>query len=668
MNRIFTKLPHSLFAALLLLAPILSFPTLAKDRIKLNDGWTFRLENSPQESVVNIPHCWNDVDFMNPAGIFQGEGTYIKDIDIPPEWKEKRVFIRFYGANSLTRVIVNGKELGIHKGGFTSFVFDMTPVLEFGGKNTLTVICDNHEREDIAPVNGFEVYGGLYRDVVMEVTEATCISPLYHGSKGIFVTQTHLDRGLAILRTEAVLYTTSDYDGCEVVFDVLDNEGRIVGSCSTVTIASDRATANIHLRSPHLWNGTKDPYTYSLRVSLKRDGKILDTEQDRFGLRYFHVDPDKGFFLNGEHLMLRGVNRHQEKAGKAIALTDEDHLADFAFFKELGVNALRLSHYPHAPIVLDEADKAGYVVWEEIPFIAGYMDNPAFRENLHTQLTEMILQFYNHPSICFWGLFNEVDDNDSRVVAGLNDLAHRLDPTRPTTAATCHQGPFNFVSDVLGWNKYYGWYDDMTKDFGLFMDQWHRDHPDLATCVSEYGGGAAFSQHVDRYVETGPTDKETAKGPWHPHEKQTAIHIAHIRMIAERPWIWGQFIWCMFDFASVQNHEGDTDCLNDKGLVSQDRTRHKDTFYLYKANWNKNARTVHLCSKDYTERKGDTTDIIVFTTAPSARLYINGKEVGKKKTDAFATVRWDGIRLEKGVNKVEVRTSHGTDSAVWTVQ
>ena len=643
------------------------FSSGAKEKIKINAGWTFRKGLSGEETIVNLPHTWNDVDFMNHDGIWQGKGVYTREIDVPASWTGKRVFLRFYGANSLARVQVNATEAGFHKGGFTSFVFDITPQLEFGKKNKVTVICDNYEREDMAPVGAFEVYGGLYRDVFLEVAETTCISPLYHGTKGIFVTQTHLDEDLAVIRAEAMLSTLSDYAGCKVVFDVLDPDGDAVASSVAGTIACDKASVSMFIRSPHLWNGTQDPYMYTMRVSIIRDGKTLDTETERFGLRTFCVDPDEGFFLNGKHLMLRGVNRHQEKAGKAIALTDEDHLKDFEFFRELGVNALRLSHYPHAQLVLDEADKAGYVVWEEIPFIAGYVDNPGFKENLETQLTEMILQYYNHPSICFWGLFNEVEENDPAVVSRLNDLAHRLDPTRLTTSATCEQGPFNFVSDVLGWNRYYGWYDEMTTDFEIFMDKWHKDHPNTATCVSEYGGGAGLSQHEDRYIETGPTNKKIAKGPWHPHEKQTFIHMAHIRMIAERPWIWGQFIWCMFDFASVQNHEGDTDCLNDKGLVSQDRKRRKDAFYLYKANWNKAEKTVHLCSKDYTQRRSDITDIIVFTTAPSAKLFLNGKAMGTKKTDDFAIVRWDGVRLQKGINKVEVRTADGDDSAVWTL-
>ncbi|MBR3541109.1 MAG: glycoside hydrolase family 2 protein, partial [Bacteroidales bacterium] len=472
----------------------------------------------------------------------------------------------------------------------------------------------------------------------------------------------------ADLMAEVHLLSKSGYKGCEVTVALLDAEGNTVISKTTPYINNDQAIINLAIDRPHLWNGTADPYLYTLVTTLSRNGKEIDRVEEQTGFRYFWVDADKGFFLNGKHIRLRGVSRHQEWKDVSAALTREHHLADYDLMSEMGINALRLAHYPQAHFMFEEADRRGILVWEEIPFICNYIKD-SMDENLRFQLREMIIQNFNHPSIFCWGLFNEVPDDHCSMTAELNDIAHTLDPSRLTTAATCFEGDFNFITDLMGWNKYAGWYYGTFSDFATIFDTWHAEHPDVKLCISEYGAGAAISQHVGRYRESDGSDaRESARGHWHPMEKQTASHMAHIRMIEERPYLWGTFVWNMFDFASSMRREGDTNNMNDKGLVSHDRKVRKDAFYAYKAYWNKNEKTVHLCSKDYTLRKEALCDIIVFTTAPSVKLYINGKLVGTQKTDAFATAQWRDFTLQKGENRVEVRTAHGNDSATWIVE
>jgi beta-galactosidase len=236
-----------------------------------------------------------------------------------------------------------------------------------------------------------------------------------------------------------------------------------------------------------------------------------------------------------------------------------------------------------------------------------------------------------------------------------------------TTVATNEEGGFNFITDAVAMNKYFGWYYNKLEDFGTYFDEWHIKNPDAKVGISEYGAGGSITQHVGQFVpEENP--RPSSRGPWHPEEKQTAFHMAHIKMIAERDFIWGSFIWNMFDFGSNYRREGDTPHINDKGLVSYDRNHRKDAFYLYKANWNKEEKTTHLCSKEYVERKEDITDIVAFTTAPSARLFINGKQVGKMETDQYATVVWRNVKLSTGKNHVEIKTADGTDSADWIVK
>ena len=645
----------------------------------LNEGWQFKKGSLQPRGVfpnifiprpdttVNLPHTWNQADFMSDEGYYRGEGSYVKELYIPATWKGKRVFINFEGVGSAAWVDVNGTAVASHKGAYNAFTVDLTDHLAYGQKNLIIVSCSNRVSNEIAPTGGdFNMYGGIYRDVWLVVTEEdSCINPLYYGSNGLFVTQKYLSDERASFCADILLSTKSGYRGCDVELKVLDAEGKEIVSKRTPYINHDKVSVNFAITHPHRWNGMKDPYLYTVVATLRRDGKEIDRVEDRFGARDFYIDADKGFFLNGEHLKLRGVCRHQDWAGTASALTRENHLKDLDIIQEMGANALRLAHYPQAHFMFEEADRRGFVVWEEIPFVGSYVHLPEFDQNLRTQLREMILQNYNHPSICFWGLFNEIVGDFDGILAELNDLAHQLDPVRMTVAATYQEGSFNFITDGIAWNKYFGWYQPKIDNFAKYFDEWHAKYPDALIGISEYGAGASFNQHVARWREPERMD---TRAPFHPQEMQTEYHIRHIRMIAERDYLWGTYIWNMFDFASSIRAEGDTRNLNDKGLASHDRTRRKDAYYAYKANWNKDENTVWLCSKSFTEREDELTDIIVFTTAPSVKLFINGKLIGSRKTDAYATARWDDIRLGKGENVVEVRTAHGNDSAVWTVK
>ena len=418
--------------------------------------------------------------------------------------------------------------------------------------------------------------------------------------------------------------------------------------------------------NPHLWNGKEDPYLYTAVTTLLKDGKEIDRVEDRIGFRYFHVDREKGFFLNGKHLKLHGVSRHQDWDKKGNALTKENHLTDYDMFDEMGVNSLRLAHYPQAHFMFEEADRRGYVVWEEIPFVGTWVSNPAFEDNLELQLREMIAQNFNHPSICFWGLYNEIQAGTDKIVSRLQNVAKSMDPGRLTTCAVYIDSSNEFIPDVMAFNKYYGWYYGKKNDLGPFLDNWHAEHPSASIGISEYGAGASPIMHVGQYNEDDFTVYDSM-GKNHPMERQTDIHRVQWPVIAERDWIWGSYVWNMFDFGASGRFEGDSPNQNDKGLVTIDRKTRKDAFYYYKANWNKSVPTVHLCSKGYTERKEDITDIIVFTTAPSATLYLNGKKISQKKTDGYATVEWKDVKLQKGNNSVRIVTPQGEESAQWNV-
>lgn len=651
----------------------------AREVTSLNEGWEFRkgaimtwgvypdIYVPKGDTIVNLPHTYNEHDFMDDAGYYRGEGSYTKRMEVPESWRGKRIFVKFEGASSVANVMVNFTNVAMHKGAYNAFAVELTDYLDYGKTNYLSVTCNNAHFFDVATQSGdFNVLGGLYRDAWLEITDDVCISPLYYGSEGVLVHQNLVSEQHAELSAEVHLLTQSDYKGCEVEFTVYDASDAVVAQGHSRILNHDQARINVGIDQPRLWNGQQDPYLYRTVTRLLRDGKEMDRVEEQIGLRYFWVDSEKGFFLNGKHVKLHGLCRHQDWQQFASALTDEQHRQDLDIMEEMGANALRLAHYPQAHTMFREADKRGLLVWEEIPFVSNYT-NQALDDNLRFQLREMIIQNYNHPSIFCWGIFNEVPGNHLEISTELNAIAHQLDPQRLTTAATCWEGDYNYITDLMGWNKYFGWYEGKMADFGPFFDQWHQQNPEVKLCISEYGAGAAFSQHVSQFVEE-ENPSATARGRWHPMEKQTAIHRTQLEQITERDYIWGSFVWNTFDFASAMRREGDTNNLNDKGLVSHDRQQRKDAFYLYKANWNKQAKTVHLCSKDFTEREESLCDVVVFTTAPSAKLYVNGKLVGQQKTDAYATCTWNDVHLQQGENHVEVRTAQGNDSALWIVK
>lgn len=409
---------------------------------------------------------------------------------------------------------------------------------------------------------------------------------------------------------------------------------------------------------PHLWNGRQDPFLYQAEVTLSRNGQMVDRVTQPLGLRFYRIDPDKGFFLNGKHLPLQGVCRHQDRSEVGNALRPQHHEEDAALMLEMGVNAVRLAHYPQATYFYDLMDKNGIIVWAEIPFVGpggyndkGFVDLPAFRANGKEQLKELIRQHYNHPSICVWGLFNELTelgDNPVEYIKELNVLAHQEDPTRLTTSASNQMGDLNFITDAIAWNRYDGWYGGTPADLGTWLDRMHKDHPEICIAISEYGAGASIYHQQDSLVKTVPTSW------WHPENWQTYYHIENWKTISSRPYVWGSFVWNMFDFGAAHRTEGDRPGINDKGLVTFDRKVRKDAFYFYKANWNGEEPMLYLTGKRNTVRTQRLQTIIAFTNQSGAELFVNGKSYGKATPDSYAILEWKNVELQPGENEIKV--------------
>ena len=623
------------FSALFAMA--VSMQTLAqRENILINQDWNFRFShqvNKNSSRRVDLPHTWNAQDALSGKPDYKrGIGNYDKKLFIRSEWKGKRLFLRFEGANCVSNVFINGKQIGEHRGGYGAFIFEITDKVNYGKNNTVLVRVNNGEQLDVMPLVGdFNFYGGIYRDVHLLVTEDICISPLDYASPGVYLFQQHVgEKQAAVLARINLSNGTEHPRQATLRLQVKEGDKVVYQADKKVTVAPHTSVQpeemSFTLLNPRLWNGREDPFMYQTVITLVKDGKEIDKVEQPLGLRYYATDADRGFFLNGKHLPLHGVCRHQEWAEVGNALRPMHHEEDTRLMLEMGVNAIRLAHYPQATYMYDLMDRNGIVTWAEIPFVGpggyadkGFVDQPSFRKNGKEQLKEMIRQHFNHPSICFWGLFNELKengDNPLEYIKELNVLAHQEDPTRPTTSASNQGGAINFITDNIAWNRYDGWYGATPATLASWLDKTHQAHPEIKIAISEYGAGASIYHQQDSLVQTSPGSW------WHPENWQTEYHIQNWKIISERPYVWGSFVWNMFDFGAAHRTEGDRPGINDKGLVTHDRKVKKDAFYFYKANWNPEPM-VYIAGRRSVNRVKPVTEVQIFSNCAEVTLNVN---------------------------------------------
>ncbi len=649
---------------------ITSIISKAQERIEipLNTEWEFMYgyeKRKVNARPVTIPHTWNvgDAD-SGKKDYYRGDGSYAKQLFVAKEYDDKRLFLKFEGVATVAWVFVNGHFVDEHIGGYAAFTFEITDFITYGTENSILVKVSNAYRIDALPLGGdFMKYGGLYRPVSLLVTEKICITPLDYASSGVYLTQKDVTAQKASVEVKTkVSNVLKTKIKATIQTRILDKGGKEVVSNSTnQMILPNRITEVLQpltIENPKLWQGKKDPYLYAVEVSVLIKDQIVDKVIQPLGVRFFRIDPDKGFFLNGEYLDLHGVNRHQDIAGKGSALSLQDHQRDMDMIMEIGANIVRLSHYQHAKPVFDYADKAGLVLWAEIPLVGlgghrkkGYYNNENLHINGRQQLIELIRQNYNHPSVFFWGLFNELKDEEANpleYIKELQALAKKEDSTRLTVAATnIDISKLNTVTDVIAWNKYYGWYGEEPSEMGIWADKMHKQFPNRSLGISEYGAGASIFHQDDTLVAPEPG------GKWHPEAWQSYFHEENWRALKSRPFIWGKMIWNMFDFASSMRNEGDRPGMNDKGLITFDRQTKKDAFYFYKANWNPE-KMLHLAEKRFKERTTEITQVKAYGNLDNVELFVNGKSLGTKKPKMGIYI-WENIKLVPGKNSVYIK-------------
>ena len=477
-------------------------PLFARESTRLDSGWRFNLGDADGAQnlkfgehsdkfwqTVSVPHCWGWEDAEQGREYYRGPGWYRRTLDITPE-TDKRYFLRFEAAGSVAEVYLNGRLLGKHRGAFGAFAFEITTNLSASGTNLLAVRVSNAPEPDLAPLSGdFPMYGGLYRPVHLVVTGPENFTLTDHGSPGVAWRQTTVTETQAVLDVTAQISVRRDRkQPLTFVASVFDAAGHCVASNETAIAinAATNMTSPYSLRvvvpKPHLWNGRPDPYLYRAVVELRTTNEVVDAVEQPLGLRYFRVDPDRGFFLNGKPYPVYGVNRHQDRPDKGWAISEADQDEDLALIKEIGATAVRCAHYQHSEYFYSLCDKAGLLVWAEIPQVNGINDTPEFAKASREQLLDLIRQNINHPSIFCWSLFNEIGPGSGdphRNLQDLNVVANGEDPTRPTIAATRTVGfpQMNKIPDWLGWNLYYGWYVGKKDGLGELLDKYRQFKP-----------------------------------------------------------------------------------------------------------------------------------------------------------------------------------------------
>ena len=626
------------------------------------EDWYFAKKSPTMWSKVKVPHSCNYLD-GHSSSYYRGKSYYKKNINITKEQLDKPIFLLFQGAAQASNVIINGDTVNYHRGGYTPFTFKINDCIK-EGDNTILVECDNTEDVQLIPVSSdFNKNNGLHNPVYMLEMNPVYLSPLKYGMYRMHVSTPLVNNSKASTKVEtSIINSSKERKTMNVTVRLDDATGKRCYTDTKRVVLGAGDTLNYEklfiIKEPHLWNGIDDPYLYKATIEIADNNKnIIDSANTKIGYRYYKMDPEKGFFLNGKSYPLRGVAMHQDCYKVASALPKEQFDIDYNIVKELGTNFLRLAHYPHNDYAFGKCDELGIIVQTEIPWVnvCGVNAKKEYFDNMHQQMKEMVVNLYNHPSIMFWGMWNEVDqwgNNDqyqgkfdaARAVAEtaiLYKYAKGLDPYRyvgmTDDSNFMRKGYTSLKGDYFSENRYNGWYYGKKEDFTKDMTSNHNKMGIVN--VAEYGLGINPFCHSDNPEQT--TNKGMG-GARHDEEYGNLFHESYVNQIIKMPFLNFTSIWVMFDFPVANRQEGymdtedgnlffeneDRKFMNDKGLVTRDRKVKKDVFYLYKALWNKKEPTVYITSRRFIKRAADKPiNIKVYSNANSLSLYQNGIKV-----------------------------------------
>nr|WP_199156269.1 glycoside hydrolase family 2 TIM barrel-domain containing protein [Pedobacter sp. ASV2] len=638
--------------------------------INFNADWSFKKTKDTADhkldwEKVTLPHTWNATDMQLSKNFYEGEGIYKKDVVFGNEYQNKRLFLRFEGVGQVAQVYVNDKLVGTHKGSYSAFCVEITYAVTLGKTNKIVVKANNTTRKDIIPVNHFlfGIYGGIYRPVSLIVTNQINITTTDYASPGIYISQKNVSSTAADLNLLVKVENRSPQaEDIQLKTSLFNREGKLVLEKTTrehvTTQGRQNFTQNFTLANPTLWDGFNNPYLYKVVTQIIQNNQVTDEVVQPLGIRKFELIAGKGMLLNNKPYKMYGVARHQDRWQFGNALSNAQHKEDLDIIKEMGTTTIRFAHYQQAEYLYSQCDSMGFVIWAEIPFVNTSTGEEG--ENAKQQMTELIKQNFNHPSIYVWGLHNEVygktiADYPAVLTRDLDDIAKTLDPDRYTASVSGYgemTRPTNLNADIQGMNRYYGWYEGKIGDLEKWASNLESKYPNNKVMLTEYGAdGNVFQQQEQAELK----DTFDYGSPFYPETYETKTHEIQWPIIAKHPYITASYIWNMFDFATPMWNRGSMPARNMKGLVTFDRKLKKDAFYWYKANWSNNP-VLYLTERRAVDRKNANTQITVYSNIGEPDVFLNGKKLPATKPEGVL-YRFENVNLKKGKNVIKTKAN-----------
>ncbi len=646
----------------------------ARERVMLNDDWRFYFtsENSADYArSISLPHTWAYDAGQALVSPQPTTANYLRALYVPSEWGEKRLFLKFYGVESVATLFVNGQYVGEHRGGSTAFIFEVTSKIKAGAENRVHVIVNNAPQNDVLPTSREEdSYGGIYRDVELIATDKSAISPLYYGSEGVLVHTEEVSAERAKGSVKVHL-TSKGSSTCALSLSILDDAGnevykRHVGKAK---INAEGVNIPFEVESPKLWS-TSSPNLYTVVVELT-DGEMSDKVSVRTGFRGVSVGDNDCININGERVGVRAVTLYHDYPSVGGAASQRDVERDVELITQMGANTIRSATHPHSQYLYNICDEQGVLSWIDFPLVkapflsdVAYYPTAGFEAQGIETVREIIAQNINHPSVVMWGVFSMMTtrgDDTLPYITKLNKLAKELDPSRLTVAVSDQDGDINKQTDLIVWKQRFGWNKGLYSDVDVWRNILHRDWKSLKSGVA-YGERGRIDQQTSRsdFQSSHSMDDAT----WSPESRQRIFHEEYSRMLLPDTLFWGVCLTNMFDFKSVRNSMGE----NNSGMVTFDRRDKKDAYYLYKANWNRAEPTLHIAGRRASVVREPRHRLSVYSSESEAPTLIVNSDTVKLNSLPAAQFATDSVMLRKGVNRIKVVQGNMADSVEVTLQ
>jgi len=640
---------------------------------------------------VTLPHCFNATDGVDPdINYYQGPGWYKTQLDINNPFQNGRTLLHFESAGQKTDVYVYTTKVGSHIGGYDEWTVDITDAAKaflqdkalsgtFNGKIPVSIRCDNSRDNEMIPssLSDFNVYGGIYRYLNLVYVPAVYLDRVTVNSS--------VDGKSLKGKFDIVIKATnkSAINTANLKIEVFDSHGKqVVTTNQQMNIDENEKTIySSSINKPACWSPSQ-PNLYTCRITLSTTAGT-QTMTEHFGFRNYEF-ADKGpFMLNGKRLLLHGTHKHEDHAGVGAAMTETQIREEMIMIKEMGVNFIRLGHYQQSRITLNLCDSLGILAWEEIPWCRGGVGGDRYKNQAYGMMTNMITQHRNHPAIILWGLGNENDwpgdfpTYDKKEVRNfmitLNELAHKLDPSRKTSIRRCDF--CKDVPDVYSPSIWAGWYK------GIYTDYKEMSEKEMQTVNhffhAEWGGDSHAGRHSEnadknlQYVKTGAITPDllgdsaryvnaarTSKdGDWS-ESYICNLFEWHLKEQEKMPLLTGSAFWTFKDFSTPGRPDNPVPYVNQKGVVERDDTK-KESYYVFQSWWAEKPMA-HIYGHSWPVRWGNAGEekmVKVYSNCDHAELFVNGKSMGVKKRSSqdfpAAGLRWNVVYSEgKNILKV----------------